>query len=419
MTAGWRHPGRAILAIAVLLAVLTLYGCKEDQANFTGIPDDGGSGSSNSAPTISGTPPDSVVIGANYSFQPGASDPDGDALTFSIQAKPDWANFDTTTGGLSGTPQPGDEGAYDNVSIAVSDGAASDSLEFSLAVTQGDGGSGSANNAPTISGTPPASVKIGENYRFQPAASDRDGDALIFSIQAKPPWASFDSTTGALSGTPQAGDEGDYGNIAIVVSDGAATDSLEFSITVNQSDGGGSGNSAPTISGTPPSSIKIGDNYSFLPQASDPDGDSLTFSIEAKPAWASFDSATGALSGTPQAGDVGPYDNIVIVVSDGAATDSLAFSVTVNQIALGSVTLSWTPPSKNSDGSELTDLAGFRIHYGVTEGQYTEEIQIDNPGLTTYVIDNLSPDTWYFVATALNSDGVESNYSGVAEITVN
>ncbi|MEX2123329.1 MAG: putative Ig domain-containing protein [Woeseia sp.] len=181
----------------------------------------------------------------------------------------------------------------------------------------------------------------------------------------------------------------------------------------------GSANNAPTISGTPPASVKVGDNYSFQPDASDPDGDALTFSIQAKPEWASFDAATGALSSTPQAGDEGSYDDISIVLSDGSASDSLDFDVTVNQFALGSVTLSWTAPTLNTDGSALTDLAGYEIHYGVTQGNYTEQIHIDNPGLTTYVVDNLSPDTYYFVATSINTDGAESDFSGVSVHTVN
>jgi len=181
----------------------------------------------------------------------------------------------------------------------------------------------------------------------------------------------------------------------------------------------GSGNSAPTISGTSPASIKVGENYSFQPSASDPDGDALTFNVEGKPDWANFDSATGVLSGTPQTGDEGPYDNISIVVSDGSASDSLNFDVTVNQFAPGSVTLSWMPPSLNTDGSAITDLAGYEIYYGVAQGNYTEQIHIDNPSVTTYVVDNLSPDTYYFVATSMNTNGVESDFSGVAVRTVN
>ncbi len=180
-----------------------------------------------------------------------------------------------------------------------------------------------------------------------------------------------------------------------------------------------SGNSPPSISGNPPASTKIGESYSFRPQASDPDGDQITFSIQNKPSWANFNSATGQLSGTPQAGDEGTYSNVRIIASDGSATDSLSFAVTVTQVGTGSVTLSWTPPTQNTDGTALTNLAGYKIYYGTRRGQYSSEISIDNPGITTYVVDNLSPNTYYFVSTAVNSGGIESDYSNEAVKTVN
>ena len=178
-------------------------------------------------------------------------------------------------------------------------------------------------------------------------------------------------------------------------------------------------NNPPSISGTPPSSTKVGDAYSFQPSASDPDGDALTFSVANRPPWASFDTTSGELSGTPEAGDEGTYDGLRITASDGAASDSLTFSVTVTQISTGSVTLSWTPPQQNTDGSALTDLAGYRIYYGTASRNYDNTVSIDNPGISTYVVENLSPDTYYFAATAVNSAGVESDFSGEAVKAVN
>ncbi len=181
-----------------------------------------------------------------------------------------------------------------------------------------------------------------------------------------------------------------------------------------------SANSAPTISGNPAGTVRIGDTYSFTPTASDPDGDPLTFSVQNKPVWATFDATTGSLSGSPTLADVGTYDSITISVSDGSITSSLApYSVTVTQVALGSATLSWTSPTQNSDGSPLIDLAGYKIYYGTATGNYQNNVQIDNPGLTTYVVENLTPTTYYFVSTAFNSSGVESAFSNEAIKVVN
>jgi len=73
-------------------------------------------------PTISGTPPANVVAGQAYSFAPSASDPGGNALTFSIVNRPSWATFSTTTGQLTGTPTAANVGSYANITISVSDG---------------------------------------------------------------------------------------------------------------------------------------------------------------------------------------------------------------------------------------------------------------------------------------------------------
>jgi hypothetical protein len=186
--------------------------------------------------------------------------------------------------------------------------------------------------------------------------------------------------------------------------------------------GGGSGsalNQAPTIAGSPPANILEGEFYEFRPSASDPDGDTLEFSIARKPAWAQFDKASGRLWGTPGADDVGSFTNIGISVSDGKAKASLAeFDVSVNQIAAGAATLSWNPPTENADGSSLTDLAGYRIYYGRNRDNLTQTVVLNNPGLTRYVLENLTPARWYFSMTSVNDDGVESARSQVASKTI-
>jgi len=89
-------------------------------------------------------------------------------------------------------------------------------------------------------------------------------------------------------------------------------------------------NSAPVIGGSPPVAVTLSSLYDFRPTASDSDGDALTFSVENKPAWATFDPATGRLGGSPTAADLGIYANIQISVSDGKASSALApFSINV------------------------------------------------------------------------------------------
>lgn len=178
-------------------------------------------------------------------------------------------------------------------------------------------------------------------------------------------------------------------------------------------------NRAPQISGTALGSVTVNSSYTFTPAASDPDGDELMFSIENKPEWATFDTLSGKLSGTPQQEHVGNYEDIVISVTDGQATAALpAFTIAVTQASSGkAVTLSWNAPTQNEDGSALTDLAGYMIVYGPSSTMLHESVQVDE-GLTMYVLEGLSPGTYYFAVKAFNDSGVESGVSNIVSHTV-
>ena len=178
-------------------------------------------------------------------------------------------------------------------------------------------------------------------------------------------------------------------------------------------------NRAPAITGAPGTAVMHGTQYAFTPTGHDPDGAALTYSIANAPAWASFDAATGCLSGTPGAEHVGATHGIVISVSDGERSTSLAaFTLTVHAVATGSATLSWLPPTTNSDGSPLTNLAGYKIYWGNAPDSFPSSVTLDNPGLTRYVVTDLVPGTWFFVATALNGAGVESAFSSPVSGTI-
>jgi hypothetical protein len=109
----------------------------------------------------------------------------------------------------------------------------------------------------------------------------------------------------------------------------------------------------------------------------------------------------------------------LISVSDGSTSTALAaFSIAVTQISTGSATISWLPPTENTDGSALTDLAGFRIYYGTSAMALTQTTTITNPGLTSYMIENLAAATWYFSVRAYAADGAESALSNIASKTI-
>jgi Putative Ig domain len=277
-----------------------------------------------------------------------------------------------------------------------------------------------AATAPSISGTAATTVVAGQRYTFQPSARDADGGTLVFSVTDKPVWASLDRTTGLFSGTPTLTQAGTYPAIEISVTDGTTRTKLpKFAITVTP--GSASGSHAPVISGAPITTVVVGQGYSFQPSATDADGGTLIFSITGKPNWATLNKATGRLTGAPTNAQVGVYEGVELSVSDGTTRAQLpTFAITVTEGAAVSqtATLSWQPPTLNSDGTVLRNLSGYRIVYGSQSGEYTKSITLNNPGLTRYVVESLAAGKYYFALIALATGGQESAPTPEVSITM-
>jgi hypothetical protein len=174
-----------------------------------------------------------------------------------------------------------------------------------------------------------------------------------------------------------------------------------------------------SIQGVPPAGVNYESPYSFTPTVSGPAGAALTFNIQNKPAWATFSSTNGALTGTPGAANVGTDADIVISVSDGTSTASLAaFSISVNESSPGAATLDWTPVTVTTADTTLTDLAGYIVYYGTSADNLNQQVKLANPGQTTYMVTNLAQATWYFGVAAYTSAGVVGQMSNVGEITI-
>ena len=386
--------------------------------------------------TLQGVPGTGVAVGDTYAFRPSVMS-SSTPVSYVIQGLPKWASFDTATGALTGTPSGSDLGLSGDITITASDGSNTGTVgPFDIRVLPA-GTVPQRGTAPAIGGIPLTSAPAGQPYVFQPTARDITGAPLTFAISNCPPWATFSTATGTLSGTPSAAQAGAYSNIEILVSDGTWTIALPaFSIAVSAG-----GSDLPPVSGTPPpnsvvtpppssdagvsiagtpsTSVVAGSGYRFTPTAADSSGAALTFSIENAPAWATFNPATGELSGTPTAADVNTYAHILISVSDGKTSVSLpAFSISVTENSNSSVSLSWTTPTQNANGTPLTDLAGYYIYYGTSANQMTQSVKIANPGITNYVLSNLSPGTWYFSIVTFTTANVESTNSAVVSTSV-
>jgi hypothetical protein len=171
----------------------------------------------------------------------------------------------------------------------------------------------------------------------------------------------------------------------------------------------------PVLTGTPANVVVAGESYDFMPLVLNAPLSALSFSIVNKPDWATFNPATGELTGAPAPAQVGIDSDIVITASYAQGTAALAgFSIQVlpPPPANRSVTISWTPPAANTDGSALTDLAGYRIYYqrfDIRNWGAQQSLTVADPKATRSVLQGLLPGTYTLCITAYNASNVESD----------
>ena len=212
---------------------------------------------------------------------------------------------------------------------------------------------------------------------------------------------------------------GDSGSNVASTTSPAGTSGASGSGT-SGSGGGGSSVASVELAGTPATTATAGVAYSFQPTLAQ-GGGTVIFSITGAPSWATFNTSTGALTGTPSTADEGTSASIRISASNGTSNASLApFTIQVNAPTptTGSASLSWTAPTTNIDGTEVTDLAGYHVYYGQNASSLQQTITINTPTVTSLVVDGLSSGTYYFTVVAYNSMGVDSADSNIVSKTI-
>jgi hypothetical protein len=137
--------------------------------------------------------------------------------------------------------------------------------------------------------------------------------------------------------------------------------------------------------------------------------------------WADGDTSPRVFAVPIASSGVGNRSFTVALISASGAGFGTPLSATVDIAAAvtpGAVSLSWSAPTLNTDGTALGNPAGYNIYYGTSATGLTQKISIDNGAVLTYLMSNLSAGTWYFALTAVNASGIESGLSTIVSTII-
>lgn len=323
----------------------------------------------NQAPVIESIPPQGARVEQPYQYDAEATDPDGDALTYSLLQAPSGMMIDSGTGNVEWTPAESQEGSA-TVQLAVADGRGGQQAQtFDIQVLKD-------NTAPTIVSAPTTVTEPETEYVYQPSANDPDGDPLTFSLQTAPSGMSVDQSSGRISWTPSEEQSGEHAVALSVADSEGASNTQFFNLVVT------SNNETPVIESAPVTSARIESAYEYVVQATDPDGDQLEFQLREAPDGMSIDAQSGTISWTPLAAQAGSFPVDVAVADPAGETATQRFTVEVTEEGEPPY-LANEPPKRAEVGEEYdyqilaVDFEGNTASVELTSGPDGMELQDD------------------------------------------
>lgn len=297
------------------------------------------SDSNNHAPVLQQIGNKSVNENVLLTFTVSASDADGDTINYSAQNLPEGATFSSQT--FSWTPNY-NQAANHQVTFIASDGQAQDTETITITVNN-------VNQPPILAEIGNKSVNENNPLSFSINASDPDGDTITYSAQSLPSGAVFASQT--FTWTPDYTRAGTY-QVTFIASDGQAQDSKTITITVNNV------NRAPVLSSIGNKSVSANQTLSFTVNATDPDGDTITYSANGLPSGATF--ANKTFSWTPNESQTGSF-SVTFTASDGQLQDSEQITITVNSTDTLSPNVTNPSPAPDSIQVPLNSMVVLHV----------------------------------------------------------
>ena len=301
-------------------------------------------------------------------------------LTYSVSGQPAWASFNASTRVLSGTPNVA---ATTSVTYTVTDDDGdADSDTFTITIA--------ADLMPTAPTVPAQSGEVGTAFSVTLPVGTGGDAPLAYSVSGEPSWASFNTSTRVLSGTPTAATATTV--TYTVTDDDGDADSSAFVITIAAAD------LTPTAPTIPNQNATVGVAFSVTLDVGTGGNIPLTYSVSGEPSWASFNNTTRVLSGTPDAAatttvtytvrdvdndsDSSTFDIVVVddpmpvlpAIANQNATVGTAFSVTLAAATGGDAPLTYAltgRPSWASFNASTRVLSGTPTTAGTNTLTYT------------------------------------------------
>ncbi len=300
----------------------------------------------NAPPEITSTPRLRARVGQSYAYQVLASDPNGDALQYSLDTAPAGMTLDAD-GVLHWVPPSELLGTSQAVTVRVDDGRGGfDTQSFAIEVVSQD-----TNTAPVVVSTPLLIAIVGRTYQYDMAAEDPEGDPVVWSLDQAPAGMSIDPLRGTVRWTPAADQAGPAAVVVRVRDVFLAANTQSFTINVRAV------NAPPAILSTPPVQANPGELYVYALRASDPDRDPLSYRLSVKPDGMTIDPATGLVRWTPTAAQNGTHTVRVVVEDDQGGIDSQSYLLNVGQQAINRPPLITSQPGYRAGTGRLYQYA--------------------------------------------------------------
>ncbi len=276
----------------------------------------------NQPPIINNQAPTNAIVNQAYSHQVDAADPDGDALTYTLENAPDSMSI-SDSGLITWIPGHLNVGQV-NFEIVIEDSNNTGALqEVSIEVV-----SLTPNQAPIVTSVPPIYALEGQAFAYDIEAYDPDaGDRITFSdIDGSYTWARVNRDTGLVTfNVPSGGSRSP--NFTVTITDGLLITEHSFTlqvVTPGQAEQLGYGVDINKV--TPPPA-EIFPTLDFEYQVTATSNHNLEYEISGLPAGATIDE-NGLIQWAPLSDELGDYQ-VTVTASNELLSDTYTFDLSV------------------------------------------------------------------------------------------